>query len=33
MMTDDLGFTDSPDEAMILIYKSKGPHQRLEITF
>jgi len=32
-MTPDIQFTDLPDEAMVLIYKSKAPHQRLEIAF
>jgi len=32
-MAQDIRFTDLPDEAMILVYKSKAPHQRLEIAF
>jgi hypothetical protein len=33
MMAEEVEFTDSPDEAMILVYKSKTPYQRLEIAF
>ena len=32
-MAQDTAFTDLPDEAMILVYRSKTPHQRLEIAF
>ena len=32
-MANDVELNDFPDEAMILVYKSKPPHQRLEIAF